>query len=63
MWPVSVVIFSIEGYFQTITWFREYPCVLTSSSLVLENIKLHTCDPVLMQLIGCRVRVFQNLMH
>jgi hypothetical protein len=61
--PVSVVIFSIDGYFQTMTWFKEYPCVLTSSSLVLENIRLHTYDPVFIQFIGCRVRVFQNLIH
>jgi hypothetical protein len=61
--PVSVAIFSIWGYFQTMTWLREYPWVETSSSLVLENIKLHTWDPVFMQFIGERVRLFQNLMH
>lgn len=63
VWPVSVASFSIVGYFQTITWFNEYPCVLTSSSFVLENTKLHTWEPVLKQLNGVRFIVFQNRMH
>jgi len=31
------------GYFQTMIWFWEYPCVLTSSFTFLDHTKLHTC--------------------
>ena len=34
----------MEGYFQTITWFREYPCVDTSSFTFFDHIRLHTCE-------------------
>lgn len=61
--PVSVLIFSIVGYFHTMIWFREYPWVLTISSVVLENIRLHTWEPVFTLLMFWRVKVFQNRMH
>jgi hypothetical protein len=44
-------------------WFREYPWVLTISSVVLENIRLHTWEPVFTLLMFWRVKVFQNRMH
>jgi hypothetical protein len=51
------------GYFHTIIWFKEYPWVLTISFTFLENIRLHTWDPVSMQLTGYSVWVFQKRMH
>ena len=63
VWPVKVITFFIDGYFHTIIWFWEYPCVETISFVVFENTKLHTYDPVSIELIGVNFRVSQNLMH
>jgi hypothetical protein len=41
-WPVKVATFYIDGYFQTIIWFKEYPWVETISLDVFENIRLQT---------------------
>ena len=60
--PVKVWTFYMLGYFQRIIWFNEYPCVLTISCVVLENIRLQTWEPVSTAWSGCRVCVFQNLM-
>lgn len=40
--PVKVAIFCMVGYFHTITWLREYPCVDTISFTFFDHIKLHT---------------------
>lgn len=37
--------------------------MLTSSSLVFEKMRLHTYDPVFMQLNGVKFTVSQNLIH
>jgi hypothetical protein len=60
--PVKVVIFYNVGYFHTIISLFENPCVLTNSLVVLEKIKLHTCDPVSMLSSRVPLSVFQNLM-
>ena len=59
-WPVSVWTFCIVGYFQRHIWFSEYPCVLTISCVVFENIKLQTCEPVSIACRGWSVWVFQK---
>lgn len=59
--PVRVVIFWSDGYFQTMISLLEYPWVLTIYLVFLENIKLHTCDPVSMLSISELSSVFQNL--
>jgi hypothetical protein len=61
--PVRVITFFIDGYFQTIIWFWEYPWVDTISFVVFENNKLQTWDPVSIELIERNYRVSQNLMH
>ena len=61
--PVSVVTLDIVGYFQTIIWLREYPCVETTSFMFLLHIRLQTCDPVSIQLRGVPESVFQNRMQ
>ena len=63
MCPVNVAIFYICGYVHTIIWFNEYPCVLTNSFEVLENIKFQTWDPVSKNLIQDLFKTFQNLIH
>ena len=37
------VTLDMVGYFQTMIWFWEYPCVLTSSFTFLDHARLHTC--------------------
>lgn len=44
-----------------ITSLFEYPCVLTNYLVVLENIRLHTCEPVSILSIREPLYVFQNL--
>jgi hypothetical protein len=61
--PVNVASLDIVGYLHTMIWFCEYPCVLTSSLTFLLHTKLHTCEPVSMQLSGVFVVVFQKRMH
>lgn len=39
-WDVCTL--DIVGYLQTIIWFWEYPCVLTSSLTFLDHTRLHT---------------------
>jgi len=39
---VSVVSFCIEGYFHTMIWLSEYPCVLTISLTVFDQRRLQT---------------------
>ena len=51
------------GYLHTMIWFCEYPCVETSSFTFLLHTRLHTCEPVSMQLSGVFVVVFQNRMQ
>lgn len=53
----------MDGHFHRIIWFCEYPCVDTNSETVLENMRLHTCDPVSMDDDSVPVLQFQNLMH
>ena len=60
-WPVKVVIFCKDGYFQTIISLFEYPWVLTISFVFLENIKLQTWEPVSILSNNVLSRVFQNL--
>ena len=61
VWPVSVAIFCREGYFHTIISLFEYPWVLTSYFVFLENIRLHTCEPVSMLSNNVLPSAFQNL--
>ena len=49
---MSVCTFCIVGYFHRIIWFSEYPCVLTISFVVFENIKLHTYEPLSIEFKG-----------
>jgi hypothetical protein len=37
--------FDIDGYFHTMIWFWEYPCVLTSSFTFLHQARLQTYNP------------------
>ena len=58
--PVSVVTFYKLGYFHTMISLFEYPWVETSSFVVFENIRLHTCDPVSILSNIVPSKVFQN---
>ena len=40
--PVRVAIFCMLGYFHTITWLREYPCVDTISFTFFDHMRLQT---------------------
>ena len=40
--PVRVAIFCMLGYFHTITWLREYPCVETISFTFFDHMRLQT---------------------
>ena len=62
VWPVSVDIFYILGYFQTFISFKENPCVETNSFNVLLKIKLQTCDPVSIDFIVVPSKVLRNFM-
>lgn len=44
--PVRVATFPIDGYFHTIIWFWEYPCVLTSSFTFLLHARLQTWERI-----------------
>jgi hypothetical protein len=44
--PSHTPIGARAGYFQTVIWFCEYPCVDTSSLTERDQARLHTCDPV-----------------
>lgn len=59
--PVNVATFYKLGYFHTIISLFEYPCVDTISFVVLENIKLQTCEPVSILSNNVPSSVFQNL--
>jgi hypothetical protein len=59
--PVSVAVFYILGYFQMFISFWEYPWVLTSSFMVLLNIRLHTWEPTSIDFTVAPVKVFLNL--
>jgi hypothetical protein len=60
---VRVAALVIDGYFHTMIWFNEYPCVLTISLMDLDHMRLHTCDPVSTALRDDPDSVFQNRMH
>lgn len=55
--------FAMDGYFQSMIWFWEYPWVLTISLTFLLHARLQTWLPVSMLFIWCPFVVFQNLMH
>lgn len=40
----SKLTFDMDGYFHTMIWFWEYPCVLTSSFTFLHQARLQTCN-------------------
>jgi hypothetical protein len=42
VWPVKVACFCMLGYFHTIIWFSEYPCVDTISLTVEDQTRLQT---------------------
>merc|ERR1712224_391572 len=58
--PVRVATFAMDGYFQRMIWFREYPCVLTISLTFFDQMRLQTCEPVSMQLSAVLFTAFQN---
>ena len=41
---MAKLTFDMDGYFQTIIWFWEYPRVLTSSFTFLHQARLQTCN-------------------
>ena len=63
VWPLSSAIFSIEGYFQRISWFWLKPWELSNSRSFLFHCSAHTCEPVLTEFRHTPVLVFQNFMH
>lgn len=63
VWPLSSAIFTIEGYFQRVSWFWEKPCELSNSLSFLFHNRAHTCDPVFTVFKQAPVCVFQNFMH
>src|SRR4051794_35605008 len=60
-WPVSSAILTMEGYFQTQSWFLEKPWLETISLWCLDHWRAQTCDSVSMELRRAPVLVFQNL--
>ena len=63
VWQVSSAIFTIDGYFQRVSWFWENPWELSSSLLFLFHNKAHTWEPVSKKFKHAPVWVFQNFMH
>lgn len=63
VWPVSSAIFTIDGYFQRVSWFWVNPCELSNSRSFLFHNSAHTCEPVSTEFKQAPVWVFQNLMH
>ena len=62
VWPVSSAIFTIDGYFQRVSWFWENPWELSSSLSFLFHNKAHTWEPVSTEFKHAPVWVFQNFM-
>ena len=58
--PDNVTTFSMDGYFHTMIWLREYPCEDTTSFTLLDHMMLHTCEPVSTLCSAVPVVVFQN---
>lgn len=63
VWPVSSATFTIEGYFQSVSWFCVKPWELRSSLSFLFHSRAQTCEPVSIEFKQAPVWVFQNLMH
>lgn len=63
VWPVSSAIFTIDGYFQRVSWFCVNPWELSNSRSCLLHWREHTWEPVFTEFKQAPVWVFQNLMH
>jgi len=61
--PVSSAVLTIDGYFQSVSWFWVNPWELRSSLSFLFHSNEHTWEPVLTELRQVPVSVFHNLMH
>ncbi len=60
VWPVRIYIFSILDIFHILISFNDYPWVLTNLLTIFANIKLHTCDPTLRQLVSSPMTKLQK---
>lgn len=62
VWPVSSAIFTIEGYFQRVSWFWVNPWELSNSLSFLFHSREQTWEPVSTEFKHAPVWVFQNFM-
>lgn len=61
--PLSSAIFTIEGYFHSVSWFCVKPWELSNSLSFLFQSKAQTWDPVSTEFKHAPVWVFQNFIH
>lgn len=63
VWPVSLDIFTIDGYFHRMSWFSVKPWELSNSRSCLFHRRAQTCEPVFTEFKQEPVWLFQNLIH